>query len=69
MLITSQNIERSKIDILTASIGFNQIINEPTHTLNKSSSCIDLIFTLQPNLVIESSVHSSHHQIAYVKFN
>ena len=34
---------------------------------------IDLIFILQPNLVIESAVHSSllvncHHQITYVRF-
>ena len=68
------NIEGSKSDILTASFGSNQIINEPTHILNNSSSCVDLIFTSQPNLVIESRVHYSlhancHHQITYVKFN
>ena len=39
------NIEESKLDILTASFGFNQIINEPTHILNNSPSCLDLIFT------------------------
>ena len=38
------NTEGSKIDTLTASFGFNQIINEPTHILNNCSSCIDLIF-------------------------
>ena len=68
------NTEESKIDILTVSFGFNQIINEPTLILSNSSSCIDLIFTSQPNLVIESGVHSSlhancHHQLTYVKFN
>ena len=36
--------------------------------------CIDLIFTTQPNLVVESGVHPSlhancHHQLAFVKFN
>ena len=61
-------VEGSKIDILTASSGFNQI-------MSNSSSCIDLITTkLQTNLVIELGVHSSrlancHHQITYVKFN
>ena len=30
------NIEGTKIDILTSSFGFSQIINEPTHILNKS---------------------------------
>ena len=34
-----------------------QEIIEPTHILNNSSSCIDLIFNCQPNLLIESGVH------------
>ena len=51
--------EGSKIDILTSTFGFDQIINEATNILNNSSSCIDLIFTSQPNLVTESGVHSS----------
>ena len=41
----SANIEGSKIDILTASFAFNQIINKQTHILENSSSYIDLIFT------------------------
>ena len=74
VVLGNTNTEESKIDILTVSFGFNQIINEPTLILSNSSSCIDLIFTSQPNLVIESGVHSSlhanfHHQITYVKFN
>ena len=32
-----------------------------THILESSSSCIDLIFTSQPNLVMNSCVHSSLH--------
>ena len=49
------------------------MINEPTHIL-ESSSCIDLIFTSQPNLTTESGVHLSlyhnvHHQIIFAKFN
>ena len=57
----STDTEGSKIDILTSTFGFHQIINEATHILNNSSSCIDLIFTSQPNLVKESGVHSSLH--------
>ena len=49
------NIEGTKIDILTASFGFNQIINEPTHILNNSSSCINLIVTSQPMITTKSS--------------
>ena len=70
----STDTERSKIDILTPTFGFHQIINEASLFLNNSSSCIDLIFTSQPNLVTESGVHYSlhancHHQIIYAKFN
>ena len=54
---------------------FHAEILNPTHILiNSSASCIDLIFTSQPNLVMESGVHSSlhlncHHQIVFAKFN
>ena len=54
--------------------GLSQIISDPTHILPNSSSCIDLIFTNQPNLVTESGVHPSlhskcHHQIVFAKLN
>ena len=54
--------EGSKIDGITSTFGLQQIINEPTHIIGDSSSCIDLIFTLQPNLVMESGMHSSLHR-------
>ena len=67
-------IEGSKIDFLTSRFGLSQIIKEPTHILENSSSCIDLIFTTQPIMVLESGVHHSlhqncHHQIIFAKFN
>ena len=42
--------------------------------LNTSSSCIDLIFTSELNLITDSGVHSPlhsncHHQIVFAKFN
>ena len=66
--------EGSKIDGVTSQFGLHQIIKEPTHFIGDSSSCIDLIFTTQPNLVMESGVHSSlhancHHHITFAKFN
>ena len=66
--------EGSVIDNKTSQSGLYQVIKEPTHILNTSSSCIDLIFTSLPNLIIDSGVHSSlhpncHHQIVYAKFN
>ena len=68
------SLEGSKIDTIANSYGLNQLVQEPTHILNSSSSCIDLIFTSQPNLVMESGIHSSfhsncHHQIVFAKFN
>ena len=59
---------------MTSQSGLNQIINEPTHITKNSSTCIDLLFTSQTNLVIESGVHSSlypncHHQIIFEKFD
>lgn len=62
------------IENITQQFGLHQLINEPTHVLPNSSSCIDLTFTSQPNLVVESGVHASlhpncHHQIVFAKFN
>ena len=62
--------ESSKIAHSTSQCGLKQIINPPTHILNNSSSCIHLLFTSQPNLVMESGDHSNyHHQIIYARFN
>ena len=66
--------EGSQIDSLTNTYGLEQLISDPTHILPNSSTCIDLTFTDQPNLVVDSSVHPSlhtncHHQINYCKFN
>ena len=68
------NIKGSKIDLLPSQFGLSQIFKEPTHIFENSSSCIDLIFTTQPNMVLESGVHHSlhqncHHQIIFAKFN
>ena len=62
------SLECSKIDSITSSYVFNRLIQEPTHVLN--SSCIDLIFTVKPNLVMKSGIHLSlhsnfHHQIFF----
>ena len=66
--------EGFKIDGIASQCGLHQLINEPTHLTRNASSRIDLIFTSQPNLVMESGVHSSlhencHHQMTFAKFN
>ena len=70
----SSTSEGISIENTTSQFGLHQIINEPAHILENSSSCIDLIFTSQPNLSVESGTQSSlhpncHHQIIYTKFN
>ena len=68
------SLEGSIIDAVTSNYGLHQLIQEPTHTINSSSSCINLIFASQPNLVIKSGAHSSlhpncHHYVVFTKFN
>ena len=53
--------EGSTTESITSQFGLYQLINEPTHLLQNSSSCIDLIFTLQANIAVESGVHLSLH--------
>ena len=68
------SFEGKAIESITSQFGLYQLINEPTHLWENSSSFIDLIFTLLPNLVLESGVHLSlhhncHYQIVFAKFN
>ena len=57
-----------------SSNGFSQLIHEPTHIQANSSSCIDSVFTDQPNLSVNSGIHASlhpncNHQIVHPIFN
>ena len=53
--------EGTRIDGITSQFGLEQLIHEPTHIIGERSSCIDLIFAYQPNLVVEWGVQSSLH--------
>ena len=68
------NFEGISIENLISSYGFKQLIPEPTHLLPTSSSYTDLLFTNQPNMVMNSGVFPSihqncHHQIFFAKVN
>ena len=68
------SFEGSTMESITSQFGLHQLIKEPTQLLQNSSSYIDLIFTSQPNIVVESGVHLSlypncHHQIIFAEFN
>ena len=67
-------VEGIKINSMTSSYGLTQIIPVATHILPNSSSCIDLLFTNQPNMITSSGVLPSlhpncHHQIIYANIN
>ena len=67
-------IEGTQLESLSSVHGFHQLISQPTHLLPQTSSCIDLIFTDQPNLIVDSGIHPSlhsncHHQITCCKIN
>ena len=54
-------LEGLKLLSLTSPNGVSQLINEPTYLQTTNSSCIDLIFTGQPKLSVNSGVHASLH--------
>ena len=67
-------VEGMRLESIASYYGLHQIINEQTHILPSSVSCIDLTFTNQPNLVIDSGVHpslhqNSHNQIIFANIN
>ena len=69
------NPEGREIEDLFTSLNLTQIISEPTNfEPGKKPSCIDLIVTDQPNLILDSGTRASldsncHHQIIYGKIN
>ena len=68
------NFAGKEIDFLTSSAGYTQIIDKPTHVINKSKSCIDLIFCTNQNVISKYGVDTSlfdkcHHNVIYGKIN
>ena len=66
--------EGKKLESSTPQCEFKREVRDPTNILDIGSSCLDLIFILQPNLVMEWSVLSSlhpncHEQIIHAKLN
>ena len=63
-----------ELDSLTLSAWYTQIIDKPTHGLNSSMSCIDLIFCTNLNVISKHDVDVSifdkcHNDIIYGKIN
>ena len=72
----NSSAEGVKLDDLFSTLSLHQMINEPTHFFRDDCipSCIDIILTNQPNLVMDCGVRPSldptvKHQITFCKFN
>ena len=60
--------EDAHLKSFTCLYEMKQLISEPTHILQHSSSCIDVIFTDPPNIVMDSGIDSSlHFKCHYLK--
>ena len=70
------NAEGVLLDDLFTTLNLSQLINEPTHFFRDdcNPSCIDLLITDQPHLVLDSGIRPSldptvKHQILFGKIN
>ena len=67
--------EGTELEELFTRLSLSPVISEPTNfEPHKNPSCIDLIITDQPNLILDSGTRPSldslcHHQIIYGKIN
>ena len=63
-----------RLKSLQLSFDYRKLKKKTTHLTGSSSSYIDLMFTLQPNLVMKTDIQASlhpncHHQNVFAKFN
>ena len=68
------NLQDQELDSLTLSAGYNQFIDKPTHVINNSMSCIDLMFCTNKSVISNHGVDVSifdkcHHNIIFGKIN
>ena len=72
--LDKENFEGREINIITRAVGYSQLMNQPKHITKDSLSCIDLIFTSNPDLNNSSGVEMSlfekcHHNIVHGKID
>ena len=68
------DIQGELLNDIIVENGFQQLVNEPTHFMGNSNTCIDLVITDQPNLVNECCVIPSlhnrcHHFLNHTEIN
>ena len=58
--LMATNPERTKIEELFSQLGLSQLISEPTNfEPHKNPSCIDLVVTVQPNIILDCGTRAS----------
>ena len=72
--LDKNNAAAEVLQTYTTTTGYSQLIDQPTHCVNDSSSCIDLTFTSNMNLVTDFGVvptlyKTCHHNIIFRKIN
>ena len=72
--LDKHNAAGETLQTYTTTAGYSQLINKPTHCVNDSSSCINLIFTSYTNLVTDFGVDPTlcktyHHNLIFEKIN
>ena len=50
-MLVAQGGGGQELDSLTLSAGYKQIIDKPSHVINNSMSCIDLIFYTNQSVI------------------
>ena len=70
----NDDTEGNLLNEIITDENLSQLVTEPTHIIGTHRSCLDLVFTDQPNLVndcrILPSLHTrSHHQLNHVEIN
>ena len=63
----SENIERTSFEQTTADISRHQLISERTVLVGDPKSCIDVVFTDHPNLIIDFGGHLSLHSQCHLQ--
>ena len=56
------NEEGVSLEALRTDLGLCQLKTEPTPFMGSSRTCIDLVFTDQPNIILETGIHPSLHE-------
>ena len=69
----SDNFGTTMQDIFNTR-GLSQLVDKPTYITDNANTCIDLVATDQPNLIMNNEIHPSlhtycHHQMNYVRLN